>query len=101
MSGEAGEDPRPENSSGNPSSDGRDADPPHEDSGRQPAAQDAAEEAPEENWEVTLDDLEGDAPNPIEPGSPSPEHVGFVLLGVALTLAVIYRLATLVGTTIG
>lgn len=47
-------------------------------------------------WAVSLEDLEGDdederpAPEPIEPGSPSVEGIAFVLLGVALTLVVLF-----------
>lgn len=47
-------------------------------------------------WAVTLEDLEGDdgdgrpAPEPIEPESPSAESVAFVLLGVALTMVVLF-----------
>jgi hypothetical protein len=52
-----------------------------------------------ETWDVALEDLNA-TPEFIEPGSPSLEHVAFVVLGVLLTLAVIYRLVTLVGATI-
>jgi hypothetical protein len=52
-----------------------------------------------EEWDVSLEDLDRD-PDRIEPGSPSPENVVFVLLGVVLTLAVIYRLVSLVGATV-
>lgn len=49
-----------------------------------------------EEWPVSLEELEEDeadgrpAPEPIEPGSPSLEGVAFVLLGVALTLIVLF-----------
>jgi hypothetical protein len=86
--GAAGEDEPSEND---------DVDPAFEETGEE-----LGDDPADEKWEVTLEDLEDDPePEPILPGSPAPEHVAFVLLGVALTLAVIYRLATLVGATIG
>lgn len=50
----------------------------------------------EREWQVTLEDLEGDDPSlrpqepPIEPGSPNVENVAFVVLGVVLTLYVLF-----------
>lgn len=55
-----------------------------------------------DTWDVSLDDLEaGTDPEPLAPGTPSAENVAFLLLGVLLTLAVIYRIVAIVGTTIG
>jgi hypothetical protein len=66
------------------------------------SAEESVENSPEEEtWDVSLADLEDDGePEPVEPGSPSIENVLFVVLGVLLTLAVIYRLVTLVGATV-
>lgn len=49
----------------------------------------------DEEWAISLDDLgdDGERPperEPIEPGSPTIEGVAFVVLGVALTLAVVF-----------
>lgn len=43
------------------------------------------------------DELDSPDEPPIEPGDPSPENVLFVLLGVAVALAVIARLFVLFG----
>jgi len=65
----------------------------------------AAEESVDpstDSWDVSLADLESDSgPDPIEAGTLSAEHTVFVVLGVLLTLAVIYRIVTLVGATVG
>ena len=55
---------------------------------------DAASDDGDEEWAVSLADLEGGdeetyEPEPIEPGDPSLEGAAFVLLGVALTLVVL------------
>jgi hypothetical protein len=75
--------------------------PDESDAGAPEQPSDDTADSPDEDgsWDVSLADLERE-PDHIEPGSPSPEHVAFVLLGVVLTLAVIYRLVSLVGTTI-
>jgi len=51
----------------------------------------------DEEWAISLDDLEegddgtrGYEPAPIEPGNPTAEGVGFVLLGAALTLVLLF-----------
>lgn len=56
---------------------------------------DSPEASADDEWAVSLDDLEGDdeAPvqevEPIEPESPTLEGVAFVVLGVMLTLVVL------------
>ncbi|WP_435119338.1 DUF7312 domain-containing protein [Halolamina sp. C58] len=49
----------------------------------------------DDEWAISLDDLEegeasGYEPAPIEPGNPTVEGVGFVLLGAVLTLVILF-----------
>lgn len=57
-----------------------------------PPAPDEDEDDGQE-WQVSLEDLEDDdqpAESPIQPGSPSLENTAFVVLGVLLTLYVLF-----------
>jgi len=54
-----------------------------------------SERGDDEEWAVSLADLEEDEepryePEPIEPGSPTVEGAAFVVLGAALTLVVLF-----------
>lgn len=55
----------------------------------------------DEGWRFGVDEVDEDGAvdtrEPIEPGSPSLENAAFVLLGALVTVAIIVRVATIMG----
>lgn len=49
----------------------------------------------EDRWEFELEDLDSDEPDRLEPGTPNPEHVLFLVLGVVAALMALAQMFAL------